>query len=269
MMTRIDILIVPGLRSSAAKAARILADSGYDVIFLNLPMNLQPLISEYASGSISLRELVSRMERLRLIPESVTSWLYLNEPLLKMLGRMDKPIKAYCYVDVDYYHVLIEAAVRVARLTFKVNVTDRIDVNEWISVLREHIRPEVAEQEAEFISLKARGDSICITGLSGWRIARILKEFGHEVKVRSAERLYLFKPLEILQALMERGSLTRKVAEELIREHVRFIRDYVLTSQNLDKAYYSWINARNRIVNLLCHVDQSERPLNPSISQRY
>ena len=268
-MARIDVLIVPGLRSSAAKAARILADFGYDVIFLNLPMNLQLLISEYTSGSISLRELISKVGKLRLIPESITSWLYLNEPLLKMLGRIDQPIKAYCYVDVDYYHVLIEAAIRIARLTFKVNVTDRIDVNEWISVLRKHIRPEVTEQEAEFISLKARGDSICITGLSGWRIARILREFGHKVKVRSAERLYLFKPLEILEALMESGQLTRKVAEELIREHARFIRDYVLTSQSLDKAYYSWINARNRIVNILCHIDQSERSVNSSISRCY
>jgi len=264
-MARIDVLIVPGLRSSAAKAARILADFGYDVIFLNLPMNLQPLISDYTSGSISLRELISKVEKLRLIPESITSWLYLNEPLLKILGRIDKPIRAHCYVDADYYHMLIEASVRIARLTFKVNVTDRIDVDEWIGVLKKHIRPEAAEQEAEFISLKAGGDSICITGLSGWRIAKILREFGHEVKVRSAERQYLFKPLEILEALMESGNLTRKVAEELIREHARFIRDYVLTSQSLDKAYYSWINTRNRIVNLLCHVDQSERPVNSSI----
>lgn len=74
-MARIDVLIVPGLRSSAAKAARILADFGYDVIFLNLPMNLQPLISEYTSGSISLQELISKVEKLRLIPESITSWL--------------------------------------------------------------------------------------------------------------------------------------------------------------------------------------------------
>ena len=249
MMSRIDVLIVPSLRSSAEKAAEILADFRYDMIFLNLPMNLQSLISEYISRSISLQELISKIGRMKLIPESITSWLYLNEPLLKILGRMDKPIKAYCYVDVNYYHVLFEAAVRIARLTFKTNVTGRIDVNEWISVLREHIRPEAMKQEAEFISLKARGDSICIAGLSGWRMARILRGFGHKVKVRSAEKLYLFKPLEILEALMERRNLTHKVAEELIREHARFIRDYVLTFKNLDRAYYSWINERrNRIV---------------------
>jgi len=267
-MSRIDVLIVPSLRSSAVKASRILADSEYDVIFLNLPRNLQSLISEYTSGSISLQELISRIESMRLIPESISSWLYFNEPLLSMLRRTIKPIKAYCYVDVDYYHVLIEAAVRIARLTYKANVTGRIDVNEWICVLKGHIRrTEIMEQEAEFISLKARGDSLCITGLSGWRMARILREFGHEVKVKSVERLYLFRPLEILEALMESGNLNHRVAEELIREHVRFVRDYVLTSENLDKAYYLWINARKRLVDLLCRNDLSERPINSSISR--
>lgn len=268
MMSRIDVLIVPSLRSSAVKASRILADSEYDVIFLNLPRNLQSLISEYTSGSISLQELISRIDSMRLIPESISSWLYLNEPLLRMLRRTIKPIRAYCYVDVDYYHVLIEAAVKIARLTYKANVTGRIDVNEWIRVLKGHIRrTEIMEQEAEFISLKVRGDSLCITGLSGWRVAKILRGFGHEVKVKSAERLYLFRPLEILEALMESGSLTPRVAEELIREHVRFVRDYVLTSENLDKAYYLWINVRKRLVDLLCRSDRSERPINPSISR--
>ena len=269
MMSKIDVLIVPSLRSSAVKASRILADSGYDVIFLNLPTNLQSLISEYTSGSISLQELISRIGSMRLIPEPISSWLYLNEPLLRILRRASKPIKAYCYVDVDYYHMLIEAAVRIARLTYKANVTGRIDVNEWIRVIEGHIRSETMGQEAEFISLKARGYSICITGLSGWKIARILRGFGHEVKVKSAERLYMFRPLEILETLMETGNLTHRVAEELIREHVRFVRDYVLTSESLDKAYYSWINARKRLVDLLCQINQSERPINSSISRCY
>ena len=268
-MSRIDVLIVPSLRSSAVKAAKILTDSGYDVIFLNLPINLQSLISEYTSGSISLQELISKIGSMRLIPESISSWLYLNEPLLRTLRRIGKPIKAYCYVDVDHYHMLIEAAVRIARLTYKANVTGRIDVNEWIRVLKGHIGSETVEREAEFISLKARGDSICITGLLGWRMARILREFGHEVKVKSAERLYLFRPLEILEVLMESGNFTHKVAEELIREHVRFVRDYVLTSESLDKAYYLWINVRNRLVDLLCQSDRSERPINSSISRCY
>jgi len=204
---------------------------------------------------------------MRLIPESISSWLYLNEPLLRMIRRIGKPIKAYCYVDVDYYHMLIEAAVKIARLTYKANVTGRTDVDEWIRVLEGHIRSETMEQEAEFISLKARGDSLCITGLSGWRMARILRGFGHEVKVKSAERLYLFRPLEILEALMESGNLNHRVAEELIREHVRFVRDYVLTSENLDKAYCLWINVRKRLVDLLCRSDRSEKPINPSISR--
>ena len=55
--------------------------------------------------------------------------------------------------------------------------------------------------------------------------------------------------------LMDAGRLTRKTATNLIREHVEFIREYLLTSKDLDEAYYSWIHKKHRDI----------RPLNASI----
>jgi len=44
----IEVLIVPGLQSSARKAADLLVGSRYDIVFLNFPRNIQSLIWSYA-----------------------------------------------------------------------------------------------------------------------------------------------------------------------------------------------------------------------------
>ncbi|RLI12545.1 hypothetical protein DRO35_02845 [Candidatus Bathyarchaeota archaeon] len=254
-MSKIDVLIVPKLRKSSLKAAKILRSSNYRVIFLDFPSNLQSLISEYIASHLKLQDLLCKIESLRLIPEPVSSWLYLNNPLLEALKRLRKPAKVYCYGDVDYCHILAETSAKIARLTLRASITGRIDVKEWIRTLEERCRSEILEAEADFIGYKAEDESICITGISGWKIAKYIRRYGYQVRVRCVERLYHFKPLETLMFLMDTGSLTRKTATNLIREHVEFIREYLLTSKDLDEAYYSWIHKKHRDI----------KPLNASI----
>ena len=122
-MSRINVLIVPNLRTSSSKAAEILRSSSYRMVFLNFPSNLQSLISEYASGHLTLQNLIRKIESLRLIPEPISSWLYLNEPLLEALSSLRKPVNVYCYGDVDYCHILAETSAKIARLTLKVSIT--------------------------------------------------------------------------------------------------------------------------------------------------
>jgi len=246
-MPRIDLLIVPSLRASAAKAAEVLTSLNYRALFLNLPSNLQYLISEYALGNISLQEMLYKIESMRLIPEPVGSWLYLNEPLIEALKKLKKSVKVYCYRDVDYHHMLTEASVKIASLALRVSVTNRVNVEEWIRILKGCCRPEILEREAEFISFKTEDKSLCITSLSGFSIAKKLRKLGHRVKVRCVERLYCFKPIEILEAMLEKGKVSYEAAEGLIREHVEFIKDHVLTSKDPDEAYYSWLHEKRNI----------------------
>ena len=250
-MSRIDVLIVPNLRTSSSKAAEILRSSNYRIVFLSFPSNLQSLISEYTSGRLTLRNLIRKIESLRLIPEPISSWLYLNEPLLEALSSLRKPVNVYCYGDVDYCHILAETSAKIARLTLKVSITGRVDVEEWIRTLKECCRPEILETEADFIGYKAEDESLCITGISGWRIAKHIKKLGHQVRVRCVERLYHFKPLEILMFLIGMGRLTHRSATNLIREHVKFVREYLLISKDLDEAYFSWIRRRRKDIRLL------------------
>lgn len=248
-MAEVDVLIVPSLRASALKASNILVSSHYDVVFLNFPHNLQTVVSSCVLGITTFRELVDKINCGRLVPEPVSSWLFLNEPLLEALQNLGRNVKVYCYRDVDHNHILADAASKIANLTFRVNVTGKVDVAEWIKILKETFRPELTELEAEFIGLKAENRSACISSLSGWKLAQRIRMFGHTVKTRCVEKLYCFRPIETFEVLLEKGKLTQEDGEKLIREHAKFIRDYVLNAKNIDEAYRLWVG-RHKIISL-------------------
>ncbi|MBS7616229.1 hypothetical protein KEJ45_03400 [Candidatus Bathyarchaeota archaeon] len=245
-MAEVDVLIVPSLRSSAVKAANML-NGNYNVVFLNYPYNLQSSICSYAYGFASLNDLVERIKCGSFIPEPVNSWLYLNEPILEVLQRLRKDVKIFCYKDVDHYHMLADVASKIASLTLRVNITDKVDVDEWIKTLRWSLRTEATDWEAEVVASKAEGKTVCLAGINGWKLAQRIRGFGHKANVKCAERLYCLKPMETFEILLEMGKLTREEAEKLVREHAKFIRDFVLNTCNIDEAYYSWLEKRKII----------------------
>ncbi|MCS7120003.1 MAG: hypothetical protein NZ952_02205 [Candidatus Bathyarchaeota archaeon] len=245
-MAEVDLFIVPNLRSSAIEAADRIRRPEYSAVFLDFPRSLQPLITEYVQGIISLHELLNRIKGDVLLPDPVNSWLYLNGPLLEVLPEVGEHAKLYCYREVDHCHLLANAAAKIARLTLRVNLTGRVEVEEWINVLKEPFSPESTEKEAEFISVKAEDRSACITDLSGWHLAECLRKYGHLVSVKCVQKAYYFKPLETLEILLEKGKLTIDEAEKLIREHTYFIRDFVLCSRDLDEAYHLWLEEKRK-----------------------
>ncbi len=240
-MAEVDVLIVPSLRSSAVKAANMLINGNYNVVFLNYPCNLQSSIRSYAHGFASLKDLIAYIKRGRLIPEPANSWLYLNEPILDALQKLGKDVKIFCYKDVDQYHMLTYVASKIASLTLRVNLTGKVDADEWIKTLRSASKTETADWEAEIVAFKAEGKTACLAGIDGWKLAKSIRKFGHRTYVKCAERLYCLKPLETLEILLEKGKLTWEDAEKLIREHAEFIRDFVLATCNIDEAYCSWL----------------------------
>ena len=241
----IEVLIVPGLQSSARKAADLLVSSRYDTIFLNFPRNLQSLVSSYVLGMQSLESLRRTIESEKLVPEPVGTWFYLNDPILEALGRLNRTVKVFCYKDVDNYHLQIDAASKIANLTFRASATGKVDVDEWIKVLKESLQYDALAHEAEYVIYRAEGKTVCLTGLGGWKLANRIKMMGHEAAVRCVERFYRFKPLEVMEALLELGKLTRGVAEKLIWEHVEFVRGYVLSTETIDEAYFLWLLSKH------------------------
>lgn len=248
-MAEVCILMVPSLRSSMAKAVSLIIEANFNTVFLNFPRNLQSLVLSYASERLSFRDFINVVKSERLIPEPVNTWLYLNQPILESLPSLQKRnAKIFCYRDVDSFHLSMDNASKIANLTLKVNVTGKVDVEEWIKTIKQALDMSSLDLEAEFVGCKAEGKSVCVAGLFGWKLVKRIEEFGHSVSVKCVEKLYCMKPVETLEILLERGKLTQQNAEQLIREHAKFVRDYVLNTENIDEAYFSWL-ARRKILN--------------------
>jgi len=147
----------------------------------------------------------------------------------------------------------MDAASKIASLTLKASATGEIDVKEWIKTLKENAPSEVGMIEAEYIAFKAYGKTVCVTGISGWKIANNIKRIGYPARVKCVEKLYHFKPLEMLENLLEAGKLTDEIAEKLIWDHVEFVRSYVLSSRSLDEAYQRWILNKHKHNKLFLH----------------
>lgn len=105
-MAEICILMVPSLRSSMEKAASLIIEFDYDVVFLNFPYNLQSIVSRYTAGQMTLNHFLAIIRTQHLIPEPVNSWLYLNQPLLERLPTLGKK---FSNVNASASHYLLRS----------------------------------------------------------------------------------------------------------------------------------------------------------------
>jgi hypothetical protein len=68
-----------------------------------------------------------------------------------------------------------------------------------------------------------------------------LKEKGNSVNLTNIEELYHPTPLEILEERLAKEDVPNEEVEKLIREHLEYVKDYILKSRNRDQAYYQWL----------------------------
>jgi hypothetical protein len=242
----IRVFFKPGLRGSSLKLVRSLGEQlGVDALFLDLPRSLEAIIRGLEEGDMSYEEALREMERRRLLPEPINSWIYTHEPLIRGLPRLryGENFKIYCYKDTKALFHLAKIATDIACLTLRCSVTGRVDVEEWMELLREaaHERWDALEDEVFYISKRAVGArSICLSGIDGRSLAERLRVEGFKVELRSVEDTYYYTPLEILEGLLERGGAGEEEVERLVKCQVEYIRDYVVRSRNRDEAYYRW-----------------------------
>jgi hypothetical protein len=243
----IKILVVPNLRTSHMKAVRYLKEEPtYDKLFLDFPENLEPLVKALAKGELSYRDFFGEVRERRLVPEPIEGWRYTAEPLLKSMPelRRRKPeLELYCYKDVRDTKRFVEMATEIAQLTLRANVTRKINVEDWRNILREGLsyKREALNNEVCFIYERTSHNSTCTSGMDGGRLEQRLAERGYQVSLTTVEEWYHPTPLEILEERLAKGDILDEEVEELVKGHLEYVRNYILTRKNRDQAYYQWV----------------------------
>ena len=249
-MSRVSVLAVPKLRKSFMKAASYLEETKCNAILIPIPRTIQRFIEEYALGA-PYELFVEKLRRLKLISEPLGPWTRMIEPLLRALREMKhklKRLEIFCYADPTYEERSAQTAVRISTLTFNVASTGKIDLDAWRELLASELlmKAEAFERETSFAVdiVEDYSDTVFVSGVKGGSIYKRLRSSGHDAQLEYIDLPYYFTPLQILRNEIElerkRKVLTEDRMEELIREHIGYVREYILKSSDLDEAYLRW-----------------------------
>ena len=242
----IEILVAPSLRISWMKTVAHLKKANYDRLFLNFPQNLEHLVTELSEGRLAYEDFIDKVREEKLVPEPVGSWMYTAEPMLRSLKKL-KPWKAtskiYCYKDVGYDQLSAKIAGDVAALTLQTSLTEKVNVEKWKGAVVEGMerKKEALRAEADFIHERASYCSVCTSGFDGKSLKRRLLEKGEEVSLTNVEEFYHPTPLETLEEKLMEGDLPDEEVKKLVKDHIEYVRNYILRSKNRDQAYYQWV----------------------------
>lgn len=257
MVQRFEIWVLPhNLRKAYERAANLLKEADFDNLYLNIRRDLEELIKDLALGA-PYEKFIEEIRRLKILRENVDHWEKIIKPILLFLRgiKLKKPsLRIMCYKNPVFDDLFIREAEEIAILTFRVNSTDRVDVEEWRNLLYRIIddATESIEDEANYIlrtygeNVNKRGRTICLTDFSGKHLLRMIKSAGVDSIMRYIILPYYFTPLETLMretaALLRRGFIiSDERLTKLVRLHAEYIREYVLTSSEYDEAYERWL----------------------------
>lgn len=240
--TAISIFVLPDLKRTAEKAARMVADASPDLLLLNLPRSIDRLVAELARSG-SLGEFTENLWRCRTMPEPLGAWMYSFEPLLRMIGEVGKVFKVTCYYDSDFYFSDQALSLTVAQQTLRDSVRGRVDVPRWRDLMEEslRLRSKAIQLNAGFILEEARSSpqAICVSGFDGPRMEEHLSQTC-ETTLEYLESPYFFAPLHQLEIEVAAGDVDDEMIERLVDCHIQYIHEFVLKGETRDEAYSAW-----------------------------
>lgn len=252
-MSNVKIIVTPtGIRSAISKTATYLERADYDILLLNLSKELEEGVRELAEGA-PYEMILNWFIEENLIREPLGVFKSEAEPILKAIRgiTLRKPnLEIHCYKDPSSIHQSIRLATEVILKIFKWSSTGKVDLEEWKKLVYSWLRMEdkALNREVEYIMKETRKaeESLCIAGFNGKRIKNHLKKRGCNVDLEYTYLPYHFTPLEILVREIRFGDrkkyeYTHERMRELIEQHGRFIRNYVISSRDYDEAYRRWI----------------------------
>lgn len=244
-MGEAGLLVKPPTRKAAVEALHNIKRLRPQAILLNLPVNIEELLNSYSKGEIDYDYFQESLHEL--LPEPVGAWIKEYEILLRELSGIGELTDVYCYVDSELFNQEANTSIEIALLTIRSIITERIDVKEWIKVLEKSIHGEAERWNREvskIIDIAKSYDRVaCISGFEGKHIKRELDQAGIGSWIKYLDQPYHFTPLEILKRLIMLGRVDEESSMKLIREHIRFLREYIY-SMPYTEAVEKWVREK-------------------------
>ncbi|MEM2162942.1 MAG: hypothetical protein QXR84_05090 [Candidatus Bathyarchaeia archaeon] len=258
MSINFEVWFLPhNLKAAYERAATLLKSIDFNILYLHVPRELNWLINEIALGA-PYEQFIEAVKKTNILRESIGSWEYrFKSILLAIRGlRLRRPnLKIICYRSSLSENLSTRNAEEIAKLILRVNITGKVDIEVWRNIVLSIINNVSSSADDEsnyilktFIESGCRQKAICLSDYPARRLVKRLREMGIKAFLRFIFTPYYFTPLEILIresiAAMEKGlTISDERIESLVKTHAEFIRDYILTSDNYDEAYFKWLRA--------------------------
>jgi hypothetical protein len=250
-MPRIIVLIAIGFRKLYEKIAKWLENTKFESLFLALPKDFEPFLRAFVHGSISEYDFWKSYEYLTNFHEPfINSLKYKIVPILNCLRsvfKKNKHIKLYCYKNLSSYVKINKISEKILLLGFKSKISNKININEWKSTLKDEIdliKDSWFEEINNIIENACfHNENVLLYNGSIKPLKECLELNGFEVKLLLLEQIHWYPPLDVLRALISTRGIEKIKDEEVeacIKSHIKYL-DYILLSENIDLAYESWI----------------------------
>ncbi|MBS7641202.1 MAG: hypothetical protein QXJ19_06865 [Candidatus Bathyarchaeia archaeon] len=256
MLCEFELWFLPSnLRAASERAASLLKSINYDVLYLNVPHELSWLVNELALGA-PYENFIEEIERLNILRESIVSWEYRFKPIflaIRGLKSRRPGSEIICYRSSVLENQLIRVAEEVAAMILRVNISGKVDVEEWRRILSEItlqnsklINDESSYIFETWIRFHRGRRAICILDYPARSLVSKARRLGIRAALRYIYTPYYFTPLELLVrelAIAEERKLniSDERVRKLVKMHAEFIRNYILTSADYDEAYFKWL----------------------------
>ncbi|MEM4536467.1 MAG: hypothetical protein QXP92_04430 [Nitrososphaerota archaeon] len=244
-MLEAGVLVKPPTRKADVETLEVVRRLRPQAILLNFPENIEEIVYSYSKGLIDYDEFVESISEK--LPEPKSTWIKGFEVLLRELPGIGELADIFCYTDVELFDQEAATSVEIALLAIKCIVREKIDVEEWVKVLKKSVIGEDERLGREFSKIIDVAQNyervICISGFEGKYIKRRLEQAGVKSWIRYLGMPYHFTPLEILKRLIMLDKIDKELFSKLIKEHIRFLREYVYYMSYAD-AVEKWVRER-------------------------
>ncbi len=220
----------PPTRRGAIEAVKSIRRLRPEALFLNLPKRMEKYVRKLREEA-SYEEFMEEVMEDPWLPQPSGAWIKEHEIILKHLPNISEQIDVYCYQDDESFREDAEFALKIALLTVRDAVRGEVKVDEWIDVVKRGVESSerALEREANYISENGSGYGriLCVSGFEAKEMKENLKDL-YDTWIKYLGQPYHFPPLEILRRILRRqGEVDDETAEKLVKEHIRFIREYV------------------------------------------
>ena len=239
----VEILAAPELKVPREKVAQHLRKEKSGHIFLRFPRTMEEYTAQFREG-LPYDYVMEELRKSKIIPEPIKAWEYSAEPLLKVLPQIEET-EIHCYGDSLYTQEGIKNLIEVATLSLISSITGKVDTEKWRKLFEKdkESQKSALRREADLVITKTSSfeNSVCVANSNTDYLISELKAEGFEVKVEYIGFSSSPIPLENLRREIAKEDTTDERIKELVRLHIKYIKEYIFTSKNPDEAYQRWV----------------------------